>query len=78
MNLCKYILLKNMKERLNYILFHNNKLINTIYDNIDYIISLYTKKQLLKEIHDINFENIRMKEILFDIKIINNNIILDI
>ena len=68
MNLCKYVLLKNLKERLDYIVYHNDILINSIYYNINTTESIYTQKHLLKEIQEINFENIKMKEILFDIK----------
>ena len=68
MNLCKYVLLKNLKERLDYIVYHNDMLINSIYYNINTTESIYTQKHLLKEIQEINFENIKMKEILFDIK----------
>jgi len=68
MNLCKYVLLKNLKERLDYIVYHNDILINSIYYNINITESIYTQKHLLKEIQEINFENIKMKEILFDIK----------
>tara|TARA_R110002074_G_scaffold15893_4_gene53795 strand:- start:4483 stop:4716 length:234 start_codon:yes stop_codon:yes gene_type:complete len=71
MNLNKYIQIKNLKDKLNYILYHNNILINSIYHNIDISDSIDTKTQLLKEINEINFENIKMKEILFDIKCIN-------
>ncbi len=68
MDLCKYVLLKNLKERLDYIVYHNDILINSIYYNINTTESIYTQKHLLKEIQEINFENIKMKEILFDIK----------
>ena len=71
MNLNKYILIKNLKDKLNYILYHNNILINSIYHNIDISESIDTKIQLLKEINEVNFENVKIKEILFDIKCTN-------
>ena len=71
MNLNKYILIKNLKDKLNYILYHNNILINSIYHNIDMSESINTKIQLLKEINEVNFENVKIKEILFDIKCTN-------
>jgi hypothetical protein len=67
MNLYKYVLLKNLKEKLDYIIYHNEELIDSIYYNITKINSVYTQKHLLKEIHKINFENVKIKEILFDI-----------
>ena len=71
MNLNKYILIKNLKNKLNYILYHNNILINSIYHNIDISESTDTKIQLLKEINEVNFENVKIKEILFDINCTN-------
>ena len=71
MNLNKYILIKNLKDKLNYILYNNNILINSIYHNIDISESIDTKIQLLKEINEVNFENVKIKEILFDIKCTN-------
>ncbi len=71
MNLNKYILIKNFKNKLNYILYHNNILINSIYYNIDISESTDTKIQLLKEINEVNFENVKIKEILFDINCTN-------
>ena len=73
MNLHKYILLKNFKNKLQYILYHNNNLIDTIYDNIinNDTVSIY--KSLLKEIYEIKYENIKIKEILYDIKYYNLN-----
>lgn len=71
MNLNKYILIKNLKDKLNYILYHNNILINSIYHNIDISESTDTKIQLLKEINEVNFENVKIKEILFDINCTN-------
>jgi hypothetical protein len=71
MNFNKYILIKNLKNKLNYILYHNNILINSIYYNIDISESTDTKIQLLKEINEVNFENVKIKEILFDINCTN-------
>ena len=71
MNLYKYVLLKNLKEKLDYIIYHNEKLIDSIYYNITKINSVYTQKHLLKEIHEINYENVKIKEILFDIDSMN-------
>jgi hypothetical protein len=68
MNLYKYVLIKNLKEKLKNILYHNDILIDTIYYNITTTESVYTQKSLLKEIHEINFENVKIKEVLFDIK----------
>lgn len=67
MNLYKYVLIKNLKEKLKKILYHNEILIDTIYYNITTTESVYTQKRLLKEIQEINFENVKIKEILFDI-----------
>ena len=53
MNLCKYVLLKNLKERLDYIVYHNDILINSIYYNINTTESIYTQKHLLKEIYKV-------------------------
>ena len=68
MNLYKYVLIKNLKEKLKNILYHNDILIDTIYYNITTTESVYKQKSLLKEIHEINFENVKIKEVLFDIK----------
>ena len=73
MNLHKYILLKNFKNKLQYILYHNNNLIDTIYDNIIKYDTESIYKNLLKEINEIKYENIKIKEILYDIKYYNLN-----
>jgi hypothetical protein len=67
MSLYKYVLIKNLNEKLKNILYHNNILIDTIYYNITTTESIYTQKHLFIEIHEINFENVKIKEILFDI-----------
>jgi hypothetical protein len=73
MNLHKYILLKKFKNKLQYILYHNNNLIDTIYDNIIKYDTESIYKNLLKEINEIKYENIKIKEILYDIKYYNLN-----
>ena len=61
MNLCKYVLLKNLKERLDYIVYHNDILINSIYYNINTTESIYTQKHLLKEIQEINLSKYKIE-----------------